>query len=167
MSVQGIGGNYQSNARIVPGPSKNVAGVSEMSQADLERLVKKAEENGGVVGRANVQEQEKQAPYSFLAVDDGMQKYIEHNGVVFLCDDQKQAITLGDMSNSDNVLTIPLEKGGCLKVNRDNLDDLAKAIDMFSPADVGRIMRAIASDTKVQQMKQEIEEEKNSVVNIG
>ena len=138
-----------------------------MSQGDLEHLVEKAEENGGVVGRANVQEQEKKAPYSFLAVDDGVQKYIEHNGIVFLCDDQNQALTLGDMSNPNDVLTIPLEKGGCLKVNRDNLGDLAQAIDMFSPADVGRIMRAIATDTKVQQMKQEIEDEKNSVVNLG
>ena len=71
------------------------------------------------------------------------------------------------MSDSSAVLTIPLEKGGCLKVNRANLGDLASAIDMFSPADVGRIMRAIAADNRAQGMKRELEEEEGSVVNLG
>lgn len=82
--------------------------------------------------------------------------------MVFSCDDENRAITLGDVSDPDQVLTIPLEEGGCLKVNRGNLDDLARAIDMFSPRDIGRIMRAIATDAKVQKVKKEIEDTKSS-----
>ncbi|MCI8370846.1 MAG: hypothetical protein HFI75_00330 [Lachnospiraceae bacterium] len=98
-------------------------------------------------------------PYSHL-VKDGI---IEYNGVVFTCDEEKNAICLGDMSNMDNVLIIPLAKGGSLYVNRDNFGDLARAITMFSAEDRNRIMRAIQKDKKVQQLKQEIEDEKASV----
>lgn len=100
------------------------------------------------------------APYSYLADDTGV---IMYNGVVFVCDEQSNSICLGDVSNPDNVITVPLSNGGCLKVNRDNLDDLAKAITMFSAEDRNRIMRAIQADKKVQQLKQEIEDEKSSV----
>lgn len=101
---------------------------------------------------------EKKAPYSYLADESGM---IVYNGVTFLCDNKKQQICLGDMTDSKNVLTIPLAKGGCLKVNRDNLGDLAKAIGMFSPEDVERILRAIARDNKAREMQMEIEDMKN------
>ncbi|MCI8280346.1 MAG: hypothetical protein HFI76_01300 [Lachnospiraceae bacterium] len=166
MEIQKIGSTYTQRERIPVGPSKTVTSMTELSMGDLEAMLEKAEEHG-VVGRAQVQEQEKRAPYSFLAKGDGESRYIEHKGVVFLCDDKNQALTLGDMSDSSAVLTIPLEKGGCLKVNRANLGDLASAIDMFSPADVGRIMRAIAADNRAQGMKRELEEEEGSVVNLG
>lgn len=166
MEIQKINTAYSQKERISVGPSRHVTSMTEMSMGDLEAMLEKAEEQG-VVGRARIQEQEKKAPYSFLAKDDGVTRYIEHKGVVFICDDKNQALTLGDMSDFDAVLTIPLEKGGCLRVNRANLGDLAAAIDMFSPADVGRIMRAIAADNRAQGMKREIEEEKDSVVNLG
>lgn len=102
----------------------------------------------------------KKAPYSYLADENGI---INYNGVVFVCDDKKQTISLGDTSNPDNCLNIPLENGGCLVVNRDNLGDLSSAIGMFSPEDVNRILRAIAQDAKLQQMQNEIEEDKNSI----
>lgn len=101
---------------------------------------------------------EKKAPYSYLADETGT---IVYKGVVFICDDKKQQICLGDMSNSSKVLNIPLTKGGVLRVNRDNLDDLVKAIDMFSPEDIARILRAIAQDKKVQNMELEIEDLKS------
>lgn len=101
---------------------------------------------------------EKKAPYSYLADESGM---IVYNGVTFLCDNKKQQICLGDMTDSKNVLTIPLAKGGSLKVNRDNLGDLARAIGMFSPEDVERILRAIARDNKAREMEMEIEDMKN------
>lgn len=101
----------------------------------------------------------QKAPYSYLADENGC---INYNGVIFICDDKKKQICLGDVSNPKDVLTIPLSKGGCLKVNRDNLGDLAKAIDMFSPEDIERIMRAIAQDTKAQQMQLEIDETESS-----
>ena len=79
------------------------------------------------------------APYSGMA-ENGM---ICYKGVVFTCD--------------------PLAGGGSLLVNRDNLDELSRAIGMFSPEDVKRIMQAIAQDTKVQQMQKELDDEKNSI----
>lgn len=103
---------------------------------------------------------EKQAPYSYLADANGQ---IEYNGVIFQCDYRRNAICLGDMTQEENVINIPLSEGGCLKVNRDNLGDLAKAIDMFSPEDINRIMRAIALDTRIQQMKLKIDEDTNSI----
>lgn len=88
---------------------------------------------------------------------------ISYHGVVFVPDSQKNAICLGDMSNEDNILTIPLSKGGSLRVNRNNIDQLGKAIDMFSPEDIRRIMEAISLDAKVQKEKAEIEENKFEV----
>lgn len=121
-------------------------------------MLEKTDYNLAIVKRMEA-DRGSRAPYSNLA-ENGV---IVYNGVVFSCDDKNRAITLGDMSNPDDVLTIPLEEGGCLKVNRGNLDDLAKAIDMFSPKDIGRIMRAIATDAKVQKVKKEIEDTKSSV----
>lgn len=97
---------------------------------------------------------EKKAPYSFLADASGV---IIYKGVTFVCDDKKQQICLGDMSDTKNVLTIPLSKGGCLKVNRNSLGDLAKAIEMFSPEDIGRIMRAIAQDSKARELQFQVD----------
>lgn len=99
-------------------------------------------------------------PYNYLAKDG----IIEYNGVIFVCDEKHKAICLGNTSNMEECLRIPLSDGGCLIVNRDNLGDLSKAISMFSPEDVNRIMRAIAQDAKVQQMKNEIEETESEAV---
>lgn len=88
---------------------------------------------------------------------------ISYHGVEFVCDAQKNAICLGDMSDQKNVLTIPLEGGGSLMVNRDSLGTLADVISMFSPEDINRIMRAIADDNKAQEAQEEIEEDTNSI----
>lgn len=70
------------------------------------------------------------------------------------------------MSNPKNVINIPLSKGGCLRVNRDNIGDLAKAISMFSSEDIGRIMRAIAQDKKAQEVEWELEVSKRGGVQV-
>ena len=88
---------------------------------------------------------------------------ITYNGVVFVCDSEKNAICLGDMSNRGNVLTIPLEHGGSLMVNRDSIGMLAGAMSMFSPEDANRIMRAISEDKKAQEIQKEVEDDKNSL----
>ncbi len=88
---------------------------------------------------------------------------INYNGVVFSCDSEKNAICLGDMSNRGNVLTIPLEGGGSLMVNRNAIGMLAGAMSMFSAEDANRIMRAITEDKKAQETQQEIEDDKNSI----
>lgn len=98
-------------------------------------------------------------PYEYLA-QDGV---ITYKGVVFICNEEWNAICLGDMSDRKNVLTIPLSGGGSLMVNRDNFGDLTTAISMFCPEDINRIMRAIADDKKAQSALNEIEEDKNSI----
>lgn len=100
-------------------------------------------------------------PYAAYADGDT----ITYNGVVFSCDSEKNAICLGDMSNRGDVLTIPLEGGGSLMVNRNAIGMLAGAMSMFSPEDANRIMRAIADDNKAQETLKEIEDDKNSLGN--
>lgn len=93
-------------------------------------------------------------PYGSRAKDG----VIEYNGVTFVCDTLRNAICLGDMSDKKDVISIPLSEGGTLMVNRDNIDDLSKAIGMFSPEDVNRILRAIAKDAQARRKLLEIEE---------
>lgn len=113
---------------------------------------------GGENPARNIRQAAK-VPYGYLAKD-GM---ITYNGVTFVCDEKTNSICLGDMTDKKNVLNIPLSGGGHLKVHRDNLGDLSKAIGMFSPEDVNRILRAIALDTKLQSMQQELDEMENSI----
>lgn len=94
-------------------------------------------------------------PYSYLAKDG----IIDYKGVIFVCDTEHKALRLGDTSDPKKCLNIPLSGGGSLIVNRDNIGDLSKAIGMFSPEDVNLILRAIAEDAKIQQMKQQIDDE--------
>lgn len=100
------------------------------------------------------------APYSFLA-DENSQ--IHYNGVTFQCDAKSNSLCLGDMSNEKQILTIPLSEGGSLKVNVNNIDDLAKAIGMFSGADQKRILDALALYAKTLNKKNEIEANINQV----
>ncbi len=95
-------------------------------------------------------------PYSVLADENGV---IEYNGVTFTGDTDKNTLCLGSMYDPNKVLTIQLSGGGYLRVNRDNLDELARAINMFSPEDINRIMRAIAEDARARQVAEQIEDE--------
>ena len=100
-------------------------------------------------------------PYGNLA-QDGV---INYNGICFVCDERTNSICLGNMEEKDKVINITLSGGGHLRVNRDNISDLAKAAGMFSPEDLNLIMRAIARDTKIQSMKQEMDDMKADVGN--
>lgn len=93
-------------------------------------------------------------PYGYLAKDG----VINYNGVVFTCDEKTNSICLGDVTDKKQVINIPLSGGGHLKVNRENLGQLSKAIGMFSPEDVNLIMRAIHLDTKVQSVQREVDD---------
>ncbi len=93
-------------------------------------------------------------PYGELA-QNGV---ITYNGVTFVCDERTNSICLGDMSDKSKVLNIALSGGGCLKVNRDNIGDLSACVGMFSTEDLNLIMRAIAQDTKAQEMQLEKED---------
>ncbi len=109
--------------------------------------------------RDHLSGKDDQAPYYFLS-EDGI---IDYNGVIFVCDTEHNQLHLGDTSDSKNCLTIPLSKGGSLVVNRNNIDQLSKAISMFSPEDINLIMRALAVDAKARQTLEEIEDEECSV----
>lgn len=107
--------------------------------------------------------QKDQVPYGYMAKDG----VIEYNGVTFICDARSNSICLGDVSDRKNTLVIPLSEGGSLQVNRNNLGDLQRAIGMFSPEDVNRILRAIAKDNKAREMEQELEDEKADVTELS
>lgn len=98
-------------------------------------------------------------PYSELA-EDGI---VSYNGVNFQCDYERNALCLGDTSDSNQCLTIPLSAGGSLIVNRNNIGDLGSALGMFSPEDVNRILRAITQDQQVQDKINELEEDENNI----
>lgn len=100
-------------------------------------------------------------PYGHLAKNG----VIVYNGVCFVCDERTNSICLGDVTDEKKVLNIPLSGGGHLKVNRDSIGLLSKAVGMFSPEDLNLIMRAIAEDTKIQSVQKEIEDEEASVGN--
>lgn len=136
----------ETGMKITAGSVQKATEASAFASCLNERMLAKI--NGETKGRA---------PYSYLADESGI---INYKGVIFQCDDEKNTITLGDMSNPKDVITIPLSEGGCLKVNRDNIGDLAKAIDMFSPEDINRILRALSKDAKAREKLEEIEETK-------
>lgn len=131
--------------------SKQYISADEIAGLDSTQLVEKALLRG--------RDDMEGVPYGYLAKNG----VIEYNGVTFVCDKEHKAIHLGDTSDKNKCITIPLSKGGCLIVNRDSLGDLARAIGMFSPEDVNLIMRAIAEDAKVQQMKQQIDEDESGI----
>lgn len=144
---------------------KQIEDIKEEQEERLARLGKKEEHQAeaatayeaAVAGKINPVEQlrtKSKAPYDYLAKDG----IINYKGVVFVCDEKNNCLCLGDVSDKKNVLTISLSGGGCLKVNRDNLGDLADAIDMFSPEDINLIMRAIAQDNKARSMQKEMED---------
>lgn len=130
-------------------------------RSEAEKIYQAVSTGGENLAR-NIRQASK-VPYGYLAKD-GM---ITYNGVTFVCDERTNSICLGDMTDKKNVLNIPLSGGGHLKVNRDNLGDLSKAIGMFSPEDVNRILRAIALDTKLQSVQQELDDMENSIGEAG
>lgn len=121
--------------------------------------LKAATDGQGKIRSKEVFRPEKRVPYSNMAKDG----IIQYNGVVFVCDYEMNSLCLGDMTKPDKVLSIPLSGGGVLKVNRDDIDSLARAIGMFSPEDVNLIMRALAQDAQCSRKMNEIEDMKSEV----
>lgn len=98
----------------------------------------------------------KRAPYDALADENGT---IVYNGVTLQCDFDNNRLTLGDCSNLDNCIRVPLSDGGEFVFNREELNNVAKIISMFSPEDQYRIMRAITLDKQCQKKLQEMDDE--------
>lgn len=135
------------------------ANVEDVKKEQAERFARIDKEQAEAAALNKLEEQVCKAPYSYLA-EDGI---IEYNGVVFVCDEEHRAICLGDMTKAEDVITIPLTEGGCLKVNRNNLSELSQAISMFSPSDIRRILVAIQQDAKCEQMKLQLDEDSDSI----
>lgn len=165
MAITGIGYGrtlmYEIQKRVSEGTLQS---VSDVASRFAESLEESAEENDKVLApvtrgvRLNRRiEGKDKVPYGEMA-EDGV---IEYNGVVFVCDYDHNRLTLGDTSNEKNCINIPLSGGGSLLVNRNNIDALSKAIGMFSPEDVNRILRALAQDKKIQEMKKELDDMEN------
>lgn len=154
-----IGGNAFTDGawnKLIERVDANVEVVKEEQEERFARIDKEQAEKAAL---KKLEEQKSEVPYSYLAKD-GM---IEYNGVIFVCDEEHRAICLGDMTKAENVITIPLAEGGCLKVNRNNLSELSQAISMFSPADIRRILVAIQQDAKCEQMKLQLDEDSESI----
>ena len=129
------------------------------SYTGAEGTMRKARAEGGF-DKALSTESDKKCPYSFLAKDG----IIQYNGVVFECDYKQNAITLGNMYEKEKVLKIALPSGGSLHVNVDNIDQLSKAVGMFTPEDLNAIMRAIHEYNHCTRKRHEIEEEKSKPI---
>lgn len=109
----------------------------------------------------NVIDISRQSPYGAMANANGI---INYNGVTYVYNSTDKYLDLGDMTDQDQVLRIPLSTGDTLRVNRDNIDQVAKSISMFTPADQKRIMDAIYTDAKCRGKKLEAEEFKKKVM---
>ena len=112
----------------------------------------------------NAERKEKENAYFSLADESGK---IVYNEVTFFCDKKTNTLTLGDCRLPENCLRIPLEEGGSLLVNRNNLEDLLKAITMFSPEDQRRILEAIQKERMVESTMNELKIQKNDILKIG
>lgn len=154
--------------RIENGPPKFCIGSSEMTVEEWDNMLEKVDEQLDEIKEETRERVEKlkqddlknKCGYFALADKNGI---ISYNGGIFVCDYQNNAICLGDMSNSKNVLTIPLSAGGCLMVNRNSIGALGRLIGMFSAEDQGRIMRAIAEDAQLQRNEKAIDDMENDI----
>lgn len=165
MAITGIGYGrtlmYEIQKRVSEGTLQS---ASDVASRFAESLEESAEENDkalapvtrGVRLNRRIEGKDK-VPYGEMA-ENGV---IEYEGVVFVCDYDHNRLTLGDTSNEKNCINIPLSGGGSLLVNRNNIDALSKAIGMFSPEDVNRILRALAQDKKIREMEKELDDMEN------
>lgn len=152
----------QGRAEEVSGnPGQEGEGTGGAVRSEAEKIYEAAT-SGKENPYGNIRQVSK-VPYGHLAKDG----VIEYNGVIFVCDEKTNSICLGDMTDTKNVLNITLSGGGHLKVNRGSIGLLSRAAGMFTPEDLNIIMRAIAQDTKLQSVQEEIEDTKNGAGTIA
>ena len=110
-------------------------------------------------GQVEEEEQDKWFPYDCLS-QDGVT--ITYNGITFQCNSEDHTISLGDVTDKKNTIVIPLSGGGTLLVNKNRIGSLGKAIGMFSPEDIGIILRTVAEYRRLAAMEFEMEEEEQT-----
>lgn len=95
---------------------------------------------------------------------DGKTGMATYKGVPIAFDFQNGIMTVGDMSAGNDIINVgKLSNGYAFSFNRDNIDDISKILDLFSPEDINKIMAAITTDNIAKSMEQEIEDEKSKV----
>lgn len=85
---------------------------------------------------------------------------VTYNGVTLNFNSENKKMCLGNMDSGDVLNAGVLSNGYCFYFNRENIGDLAKILDLFSPEDVNKIMTAIETDNMADRMKNEIEDAK-------
>ena len=154
--IQTGGASYTQSKwrKLMESVDQQIEDVREQQEERLEKQREKAEAkriyeavSTGKKPTLEILHKNSNVPYGEFA-QDGV---ITYNGVTFVCDERTNSICLGDMSDKSKVLNIALSDGGCLK-------DLSACVGMFSPEDLNLIMRAIAQDTKAQEMLLEKED---------
>ena len=85
---------------------------------------------------------------------------VTYNGVTLNFDRKTQKMSLGNMDSGDVINAGVLSNGYCFYFNRENIGDIAKILDLFSPEDVNKIMAAIETDNMADRMKNQVEDEK-------
>lgn len=75
-------------------------------------------------------------------------------------------LNIGDMS-SGRVISVPLSNGYTLNFNRENIDDISKMLDLFTPEDINAILSAIHEDNIAMSAQQAIEEEESKVIKLA
>lgn len=95
---------------------------------------------------------------------DGKTGMAVYNGVAINFDFEHGIMSVGDMSQGNDIIHVgKLSNGYAFSFNRDNIDDISKILDLFSPEDINKIMEAITKDNIAKSMEQEIEDEKAKV----
>ena len=160
----GLKDSYEQRFRDGDIETKFQIGASEMSFKEWDKLIKNVDmaiDTKNEPSAADLlKDSDKVCPYSAYAKDG----IIEHNGVVFNCDYEHNALTLGNMQDPDpsKILNIKLPSGGYFRMNVDNIADIMKCKDFFSPKDLNAILDAIKqynySKTKQGQIDDEITE---------
>ena len=144
MAITGIGYGrtfvYEAQKRVNAGDVQSAQGsATETAESrfaeSIEELAKedntvKTPVTRGVQLARHIEGKDK-VPYGEMA-EDGV---IEYNGVIFVCDYEHNRLTLGDTTNKEDCINIPLSGGGSLLVNRDNIDALSKAIGEYFGTD--------------------------------
>ena len=153
--------------RIKNGDPKYQTGGSEISVKDWKRLMEYIDDTMEQVreeqrleakeSKAQTLEHRSDITNSITA-EQIARLFEDLTSIILQCDFDNNRLILGDCSNLDNCIRVPLSGGGEFVFNRDQLSNISKIISMFSPEDQNRIMRAISLDKQCRKQLKEIED---------
>lgn len=142
----------------------NLSAVEMRGTARRENVASEAETNADSPSFDQIHsDKQVQCPYGYLAKDG----VIQYNGATFMCDPDTNSICMGDMWDPKKVLNVNLPSGGQLKININNFGDISRAVSMFSPEDLGAIMRAIYQYNHCTAKLEELDGEESKVMDAA